>query len=213
MILNDLIERIKHQIKTNLPGESAHLEMSPLNRPLSSVALKETDDYRISSVAVVLHQIKPDEISLILIQRPHYEGAHSGQISFPGGKKDPTDPDSEFTARRECLEEIGLCLQSDNCLGKLTDVYIPVSKFLVHPYLYMYTEEVEFVPDEREVSQILNFDLKLLTDPKSRSMMDIQFPNGLSLKKVPCFIFDEKKVWGATALVLNELRELFIRSI
>lgn len=205
----DLIVQLKIQIEKGLPGEAAHIEMAPFNRPLSSLALKESNDHRISSVAIVLYENNLKEVSVILIQRPHYEGAHSGQISFPGGKKDLTDSDSEFTARRECFEEIGLCLESSHCLGKLTDVYIPVSKFLVHPFLYFYPKPTEFKPDDREVSEILTIDLNLLTN--SKSTMDVRFPNGLIQKNVPCFIFGEKKVWGATALILNELNELINR--
>lgn len=207
----DLIAQIKLQIEKGLPGESAHLAMAPFNRPLSSLALKQSDDHRISSVAIVLYENNSKAVSLILIQRPNYEGAHSGQISFPGGKKDPTDSDTEFTARRECFEEIGLCLESRDCLGKLTDVYIPVSKFLVHPFLYFCSNPVEFKPDEREVSEILTIEVDQLTDSGSISTMNIRFPNGLNQKDIPCFIFGEKKVWGATALILNELREIINR--
>lgn len=211
MILTRLIEQIKLQIIEGLPGETAHQAMAPSNRPISSFALKDSKDHRVSSVAIVLHQNESQKVSLILIQRPHYEGAHSGQISFPGGKKDPSDFDTEYTARRECMEEVGICLDSDNCLGKLTDVFIPVSNFLVHPYLYFHAGPMEFIPDEREVSEILVVDLLHLKDPEAVSTMDIRFANGLSMRNVPCFVFGEKKVWGATALILNELREILLR--
>jgi 8-oxo-dGTP pyrophosphatase MutT (NUDIX family) len=207
----DLIEKIKIQIEVGLPGEAAHLAMAPFNRPLSSLALKQSSDHRISSVAVVLYENNSKEVSLILIKRTHYEGAHSGQISFPGGKKDPTDSDTEFTARRECFEEIGLCLEQKDCLGKLTDVYIPVSKFLVHPFIYFCSDPADLKPDEREVSEVFTIDLEQLTDTRSISIMDIRFPNGLVQKEIPCFIFGAKKVWGATALILNELREILNR--
>lgn len=207
----ELISRIKEIISEDLPGEQAHLPMAPINRPLSSFALKNTDEYRVSSVAVVLYRNNLSQLSLILIQRPHYEGAHSGQISFPGGKMDPNDPDTEFTARRECMEEIGLCLNPEDCLGKLTDVYIPVSKFLVHPFIYYTSSMTQFIPDEREVSEILTIDLEKLLKADSISKMEIKFPNGMLQKDIPCFVFEDKKVWGATALILNELREILIR--
>ena len=208
----NFINALKLRIAHFLPGEMAHIPMAPTNRPMSSFALKKTDEYRVSSVAIVLFE-EPfsAQIHCILIQRPDYEGAHSGQISFPGGKKDETDPNSEFTARRECFEEIGCILTQDQLLGKLTDVFIPVSKFLIHPYLYFYTGDLNFQPDEREVSEIITFSLPLFLKDECISRMDIHLPNNAIMPSVPCFQFEQKKVWGATALILNELRELILR--
>jgi 8-oxo-dGTP pyrophosphatase MutT (NUDIX family) len=211
MFSSDFIERLKKQIEFDLPGEAAHSELSPNHLSSSSEALKQSTDHRISSVAIVLQQTSSNQLSLILIQRPHYEGAHSGQISFPGGKKDVTDPNTEFTARRECFEEIGLSLDDQNYIGKLTDVFIPISKFLVHPYLYFYSKTITFNPDDREVSEIITCDLTQLIAPENRSNMEILLPNGLVQRTVPCFLIGEKKVWGATALILNELKELLLR--
>jgi 8-oxo-dGTP pyrophosphatase MutT (NUDIX family) len=211
MILNEgLRELLRGEVEMNLPGEQAHISMAPLSRPLSSEALKKVSDYRTSAVAVVLTSHE-NELSLLLIQRPDYEGAHSGQISFPGGKKDEDDVSPEHTARRECFEEIGIILSESSLIGKLTDVYIPVSNFLVHPFLYLHSEPITFVPDEREVSEILIYPVQQLTSPDTIGTLDIRTPQGMILKNIPCFQFGEKKIWGATALVLNELREIIQR--
>jgi 8-oxo-dGTP pyrophosphatase MutT (NUDIX family) len=211
MILNEgLRELLRGEVEMNLPGEQAHISMAPLSRPLSSEALKKVSDYRTSAVAVVLTSHE-NELSLLLIQRPDYEGAHSGQISFPGGKKDEDDVSPEQTARRECFEEIGIILSESSLIGKLTDVYIPVSNFLVHPFLYLHSEPITFVPDEREVSEILIYPVQQLTSPDTIGTLDIRTPQGMILKNIPCFQFGEKKIWGATALVLNELREIIQR--
>lgn len=203
---------MKFRVERSLPGESAHIPMAPINRPISSFALKKTDSFLESAVSIVLFE---EEISglihCILIQRPDYEGAHGGQISFPGGKKDFSDPDAEYTARRECFEEIGCQLTQDQLIGKLTNVFIPVSKFLVQPYLYFYIGDTNFTPDEREVSEILTFPIHSLMDEKSISTMDIRISNNSVMRSVPCFVFEHKKVWGATALILNELRELLLK--
>lgn len=209
---SQFIEQLKHEILHNPPGESAHVSMAPMNRPLSSVALQNVRDYRISAVAILLFSYaESNEIQCVLIQRPNYEGAHSGQISFPGGKRDLDDLSTEHTARRECHEEIGCLLREDQLVGKLTDVFIPVSNFLVHPYLYYYSGDPVFNTDEREVSELITFPIDYLKSSESLSTMDIILPGNVKVKNVPCFVFNNKKVWGATALILSELKELLIR--
>jgi 8-oxo-dGTP pyrophosphatase MutT (NUDIX family) len=195
---------------SQLPGEEAHKRMAPFNRPLSSEALKTAENYKESAVAVICY---PSEktINCILTQRPFYEGAHSGQISFPGGKLEPMDKNSIHTACRECEEEIGIQLSEEHHLGMLTEVFIPVSNFLVRPHLFYFDREPQFRPDVREVAEIITFSLQELTNEAIISTMEIRFPNGMIQQDIPCFQFGTKKVWGATALILNELRELLLR--
>ena len=203
---NGIIE----EIKKGLPGESSHKKMSPLNRPLTSYVLNTDIQVRESAVSIVLF---PDEseIKCILIQRPEYDGSHSGQIAFPGGKKDPEDLHLEYTARRETFEEIGIPMSNGQLLGELTHVYIPVSGFLVHPYMYYHHELPTLIAHPREVAEIFSFSLNELLDKKSFSTMTIRFPTGLIQKNIPCFVLNQKNIWGATALILNELRDLLIR--
>lgn len=202
-----LIFLLRERLSKPLPGESAHIAMAPMNRPLTSLALKEGVHFKESAVSILIHS-NQDKPSIIFIQRPFYEGAHSGQISFPGGKKDPDDESLEFTARRECFEEIGVTLSPDDCIGKLTNVYIPVSQFLVVPYLYHTSESLSFKPDPREVAEIFSVSFESLMRDDCISTMEVKFPNGLLQKNIPCFILENKKIWGATALVLNELRTI-----
>ena len=100
----------------------------PVNRPFTSTSLASKPDYRKSAVGIVLYP-EVATANCVLIERPSYDGAHSGQISFPGGKMDLEDPHLEYTARRECFEEIDLPMESGQLIGGLTDVYIPVSNF------------------------------------------------------------------------------------
>lgn len=202
-----IISLLKDRISGDLPGEKAHIAMAPLNRPLTSIALKNTKEFKESAVSILLHT-HDGQLTIVLIQRPFYEGAHSGQISFPGGKRDKDDESSEHTARRECMEEIGVCLNSEDHLGKLTDVYIPVSGFLVKPHVYFTERDLTFTPDAHEVAEVFRVSVTELIDNNSISSMEVKFPNGLTQKNIPCFILNKKKVWGATALILNELREL-----
>ncbi len=206
---NHFRDVLKHAIEKGLPGEAAHLRMSPLKRPLSSFAIKEAETIRESAVAIILF---PNENThhCILIQRPIYDGTHSGQVSFPGGKKDLEDIHIEFTARREAFEEVGIELTENLLVGELTDVFIPVSGFKVKPFIYYHETLPSLKADEREVSEIFTFTIDELLNNDSFSTMEIKFPNGITQKNIPCFNLSNKQIWGATALILNELRELIL---
>jgi 8-oxo-dGTP pyrophosphatase MutT (NUDIX family) len=205
----DFLMLFKNEIAFNLPGESAHQKMAPLNRPLSSYALKEAKIIRESAVAVILFR-KADEIHCILTQRQEYEGNHSGQISFPGGKKDETDSHLEETARRESFEEIGIPINEGLLLGQLTDVYIPVSGFKVSPFVYFHHELPPLTRNNREVAEIIDFPLFDLKKEDLISQMEMVISTGYTLKNVPYFNLSDKKVWGATAIILSEIKEILL---
>ncbi len=200
-------ERIRLKLLEALPGEVSHQKMSPLNRPITSEALKSITDYRESAVAIVLFESN-DCMECVLTQRPEYDGTHSGQISFPGGKKEDSDEHLEATARRECEEEIGVQLTLEHLIGALSPVYIPVSRFLVLPYLYFLPSTPIFLPDAHEVAEIFTFPLFDLKNEKLISTMDLKQTNGDVYRNVPYFNLNNKKVWGATALILSEMKDI-----
>jgi 8-oxo-dGTP pyrophosphatase MutT (NUDIX family) len=206
---SNFLERLKNELLLNLPGEAAHQKMAPISRPISSIALQSAKSVRESAVAVVLFK-NNDTIECILTQRPEYDGSHSGQVSFPGGKKDPSDLDLEETARRECFEEIGIPTDQGILMGQLTDVYIPVSGFLVKPFVYFHHALPDLQKDPREVAEILYFPLFDLKKEELISTMEIRLPNGVIYRNIPYFDLANKKVWGATALILSELKEILL---
>lgn len=203
----DFLNQFKKELNDNLPGEISHLKMSPFNRPLTSIALKNAENIRESAVAVVLYRSE-NQIECILTQRSDYDGSHGGQVSFPGGKKDESDLDLEETSRRECWEEIGIPMTEGELLGQLTKVYIPVSGFLVSPYVYFHTKLHELNRNTREVAEILTFPLFDLRKEEIISTTEIHLPNGTHYKNIPYFDLANKKVWGATALILSEIRDI-----
>ncbi len=203
------LSQLAHTLKHNLPGERAHLPLSPLHRPVTSEVIQNLTEYKESAVAVVLFEVETT-LQCILIQRTEYTGKHSGQISFPGGKKDNEDADLLATAIRECLEEIGVDISSSEYLGKLTQVYIPVSGFLVEPHVFYYPEVPVFVQQEREVAAVFTISLDELIAEDVISEMKVTTENKLVKMNVPCFNIRDKQIWGATALILNELREVLI---
>lgn len=184
--------------------------MMPLNRPLTAADITDLSVYRMSAVAMICYAEQGD-VHCVLIQRPEYEGTHGGQVSFPGGKADPEDLSLEHTARRETLEEIGWDLSDAELLGTLTEMFIPVSRFIVHPFLFYVEQAIPFVPDAREVAEVVPFRISELLDPFVVQRDTIQLSNGMNIKNVPYFELSGKRVWGATAIILSEFRELLKR--
>jgi 8-oxo-dGTP pyrophosphatase MutT (NUDIX family) len=191
------------QLSEGLPGEDAHLEMSPLYRMKSSVGLEMNPDYKDSAVAVILYY-EDDSVFGIITQRNEYNGQHSGQISFPGGKKELHDEDLKATALRESFEEIGVTTLE--YMGELTPVYIPVSNFKMSPFLFFSSSKPETIPDPREVAEIIHFDIKQLLLDENVGLTEIKLPDGTLRNEIPCFVIENKVIWGATAIVLNELK-------
>lgn len=146
---------------------------------------------------------------LPLTLRPSYKGAHSGQVSLPGGKYDVSDKDLEATARRECYEEIGI--RDDlQILGSLTRLFIPVSNFMVAPFVGVCSvPDPVFVPHEREVKSIVRLKISELVsaDAIKQGSVAIDGVNNLNIE-APYFLSGEVKIWGATAMILSELKAL-----
>lgn len=206
-----LINKLQEELQKELPGEAAHFDVIPINRPISSKALKEADYYRESGVALILVE-QQNSIQCILMKRSVHPGSpHSGQIALPGGKKEDYDLDLEETARRETMEEIGIQLDLDSLLGTLTPIYIPVSKFKVQPYIYYYSGKLDFQLDPLEVDDVFLFDIEMLKNEDVIQRKEILLSQGYRQKGVPYFDISDETVWGATAMILSEFRQLLLR--
>lgn len=149
--------------------------------------------------AMVLHTV--------LMQRPVYEGAHSGQISFPGGRQEPWDEDLQHTALREMEEEIGVASGSVEVLGPLSGLYVPVSHSNIQPYVGFVHQEPWFKPDPREVQDLLVTSLPALFDDRAKSETEITVGNGARIS-APYYAVQERMIWGATAMIISELEAL-----
>lgn len=204
------LNQFQQSLDQGLPGEDAHRMLMPVKRPLSSVAKAESTEFRESAVGIVLYP-KNGSIHCILIRRPSYEGAHGGQICFPGGKRDADDLDLEYTARRECVEEIGLPHNHAHLIQPLTEVFIPVSKFLVQPYVFFCETLPDLIPDAREVEEIISFDVFDLIRNQAFQRTSIPLQTGMTLKDIPYFDIHGHIVWGATAMMLAEMKVLLER--
>lgn len=176
--------------------------------PISSQSrqdLMSKQKARKSAVLILIYS-KNGQWHTPLIQRTVYEGKHSGQISLPGGKPEPTDIDLMDTAIRECKEEIGVQVDRTHIFHQLSEVYVPPSNFLITPYLAFMDTELSFEKDHREVAEIIEIPLKKIS-PKSRTTTRIEVGTSV-FQRFPAYHIHEKIIWGATATILGELELL-----
>jgi len=203
----DVTSILSNYSNTLLKGKIAHEEIAPYRakypdlKPLSP---------KTAAVLVLLYPIKK-ETHCVLIERSTYQGQHSGQISFPGGKKEKNDTNIFETAIREAWEEININKKDINIVGKLSKLYIPPSNFEVTPVLAFSKNQPNFIPSKREVVEILEVKIKDLVQPEIIKKTKIQFKNGKTLI-TPYFDLHSKTVWGATAMILNELKHYLLDS-
>jgi 8-oxo-dGTP pyrophosphatase MutT (NUDIX family) len=155
---------------------------------------------------VLLYPID-DIIHTVLTLRTSYKGVHSGQVSFPGGKREQDDENLIATALRETWEEVGVPDYDIEVGGGLTELYIPASNFIVTPYVGIVKERPEFQPNHREVEKIIEADLHILMDDTLRKQTQVKIGENLTID-APYFDIDGQIVWGATAMMLSELAEI-----
>lgn len=204
-------EALVARLQQELPGQAAHLLMYP-RKGAAPQAPSPEDTIRLSAVAILLFE-QEHALKTLVIQRSVYEGSHSGQIAFPGGKWETTDASLKETALRECREEVGISADELDYIGKLTDVYTAVSSFMIEPYVFYWrTPRSSLTLSEREVAAAYTIDLEQLIDDAFIQRIDVPVQNGIVLKDVPHFVLGDVKIWGATALMLSELKWL-LRSI
>ncbi|WP_196886318.1 NUDIX hydrolase [Aureivirga sp. CE67] len=190
--------------KANLSPEEPFLEMMPANRKNIDYSNIDFSQARKAAVMCIFYPNKNKEACILLTLRASYNGTHSNQISFPGGKKDPSDLNSKETALRETFEEIGI--EDVHVFKKMSKVYIPPSNFYVSPYIGFVNHELKIVKNH-EVEQIIELPVEKLLDNSYFTEEKINTKNNLKMS-VPCFKLDEYIIWGATAMMLNEIKYL-----
>jgi len=204
------LENWKESLKlglNNLPGEKSHVEMIPFRLPSSNYDAKDSGAKK--SAVMCLFFERNNEFHGLLMERTEDGGVHSGQISFPGGKMDLEDLNLKETALRETYEEIGIPNSLIDVLGKLTEVYIPVSNFLVQPYFGLICNDFELSLSKDEVKTVFSFPIHELIQPENKQVHTIKNHKGINVDNIPCFVLNERIVWGATALILNEIKTIF----
>ena len=150
---------------------------------------------------------KNDQTYFVLILRKTYKGVHSNQIGFPGGRVEVEDRDLEETALRETEEEVGIPKEKIEVIRGLSKLYIPPSNFWVHPYVGVMTETPELIPQESEVEDILEVKLEDFLNESNFVTRNLS-TSYMENIDVPAFLLNDQVVWGATGMMLGELREM-----
>jgi mutator protein MutT len=196
---------LRTKLSGTLPGWPSQKKMAPVHRTDPDWDFIRNSSPR--SAAVLIPFIQRDGLWYILLtERSAYAGAHSGQMSFPGGKLLPGET-PEQAALRETEEETGLLQQHFDVLGRLTEVYIPPSHFMVTPIVAIYSGQPVYQPDTREVSSLVEIPLAFFLHHSRNEMAEVSVYGDMRLS-VPAFVFQKFIIWGATSLVLSELIDL-----
>jgi len=202
---SDILSKIE---KKPLPGRPSHLKMMWAQR---EELLKNPDKFSESpKKAAVLAAFYPDlndETHLLLIKSQGGNGVHAHQIALPGGKYESYDLDLKETALREAYEEVGILPAQISYVRALSLLYIPPSNFIVQPFIALYDKELPFVLEASEVHSIIEVPLSILVREDIVTSQCVQFSQS-SKVKVPGFAIGDEWVWGATAMMLSEIRTI-----
>lgn len=205
--IEEFSDIIKKNIKTGLPGKFAQQKMSP---SLRNTLNKEGDinNARKSSVLILIYE-KNNTLHIPLILRTLGGNNHPGQISLPGGKYELSDTSLEYTALRETEEEIGINKKDVEIIAQLSDIYIPNSNFLVSPYIAYLKTKPLFNTNPFEVEDLLEVPIKEIFEEKNIQTFTTEI-NKHNIN-APYYAHSKHKIWGATAMILSELKDLFFK--
>ncbi len=191
-------EIIKRALEGNLGGAASHRRLVPPNRELTVRSPEVKKDLKKSSVLLLLF-MQNDDLTACLLKRPAHMKHHASQIALPGGRIEPGETALE-TALRETWEEIGIYPEAIRILGPLSELYVGVSGFLIHPFVGWLKKKPRFRINPSEVEKTVLFPLlkhKRIYHQTVRTENPEKF-------RVPSFRFHEEIIWGATAMILAE---------
>lgn len=207
MDFQEFLQFVPKLIDARLPALDAHIKMAPLERLESLINIDFGDKKPRIAAVMMLFYPKKERTHLVLIVRNSYKGVHSAQIAFPGGKYELEDKNFAETALRETHEEVGIHPDKIEILKPFTELYIPPSNFMVHPFLGISKEELVFLPQPSEVAGII--ELPLSTFLSDAIVVDTNLSTSYADSiSIPAFKIEEHIVWGATAMMLSELKEV-----
>ncbi len=207
MSLEELRQKLDLRLKKQLPGAEAHdvLRAIPVGATIPRFEHKLPP--RPGSVLILLYD-NGGTICFPLIKRPVYLGAHSGQVSLPGGKAEGEENTID-TALREAEEEVGINRNDVEVVGLLSKFFVIPSNYLVTPVVAIARHTPAFNPDPKEVDRILYGSIDQLIDISAIRKKEI-LAAGQFRMMAPHFEIENEVVWGATAMMLNEFRMVLL---
>ena len=159
---------------------------------------------RQAAVLVPVLRCPQGVLRVVLIRRVD-AGLHPGQISFPGGGREPADASLAATAVRETSEELGVAVDRIEIVRPLPRVRTRSTDFEIHPFLGQLRRPPAWSPQPTEVAEVLEIALNDLADPRARRRARVQPPGWALAQTVPCFRVGEAVIWGATYRILEPL--------
>jgi len=175
-----------------------HIQQALENRKQKTIKYKDGP----STPAAVLIPIffKNDQAHILFTKRTETVGTHKGQISFPGGSKDDTDPSLQFTALRETEEEVGI-KQQDVQVHGVTDNFFTITDFMVTPYVGSFSYPYNFRPSEHEIDRIIEVPLIHLIEDDSFQVQKLR-RDGVTWN-VHFYNYKDDVIWGVTGFLLS----------
>lgn len=184
--------------------EGKNIESESLEKYERILTKEKLNSMKKAAVLLALYK-KDNEWHFPLIKRPMHERNHPGQIALPGGAKENNE-ELEYTAVREAFEEVGIKIENVNVIGQLTPMPVPISGYLIYPFVGVLKREPEWILNKKEVDELIIVKVSELirADNNYSEIWELHGKN----VEVPHFRIEEKVVWGATASVLSEFLDL-----
>lgn len=203
MELKEFVEKLQNRLKNNLPGKKEQWRMGvQLNEPYN---FEYTGDEAIQSSVLILLYQKEDDICFVLTERTEKVEHHRGQISLPGGARENNEMLSA-TAVRETQEEIGINAKEVEIIGTLTPLFVPVTGFIINPFVGVINSVFDPYPAPNEVANVFSVTLSELLDDDNK-LQEKRNLRGYNVN-IPYYLLSGYKVWGATAMILSELKTI-----
>ena len=198
-------ETIKLRLANPLSGIDSHLKMAPKHRADELLAKKDEIQDAKKSAVMILFFHDDTGLKMIVIRRSIYVGIHSGQIAFPGGRYEEEDGNVQITALREIEEEIGIVRDKIEVLGRLSDIYVPPSNFLISVFVGYLNEKPQYKIEEREVAEIIEIPFAEFLKQDVIKLKDFYVNSEKVVTNAPYFDITNAEIWGASAMVISEL--------
>ncbi|WP_341217086.1 CoA pyrophosphatase [uncultured Wocania sp.] len=208
MNFDDFLKSISKIENIPLPAEASQFKMvPPFRQELLRQQKNAIKNAKKAGVLALFYPNKNDETTLALILRKTYNGVHSAQVGFPGGKLEDDDKSLQDAAVRETFEEIGVPIQDIQVVKQLSQVYIPPSNFYVQPFIGFSQSTPSFIKQEDEVEAIIEVGLQHFLDHNQVVTKTVSTSYSVKVE-VPAFKLNGHVVWGATAMMLSEIKDL-----
>lgn len=213
MNFDAFLESISKIENIPLPAESSHFKMvPPFRQELLRKQQKAIESAKHAGVLALFYPNTSKQTYFVLILRKTYEGVHSAQVGFPGGKLEENDASLQEAAVRETFEEVGVAENNIKIVRGLSQVYIPPSNFYVSPYLGFVNDTPRFKKQDDEVEAIIEVPLDSFLDDTSLIKKTVKTSYSVEVE-VPAFKLNGYTVWGATAMMLSEIKDLLKQAL